>query len=729
MHLFPVVFTSKLGIRHSSEDLPDWLGNKIYGISRTPQVWLDCQCEEDQKGNLLLYWDVLEDLFNPETIDQMFTCFTKKLGQLTQGFSESSLHIGLSDTDQEMQSQANSYRKTFALETLSSPLTLQWFRQPDAPAIVSANGYMLTWQQLQERVYTFTRQIPDTLGSGSPVAILLDKSGDQIAACIACHLKGCSYVPIDIHQGTERIAKILSLTTCEFAFAQSHGLAAICHEQNVRVTVTSGSDLSYLFSESSSTQSSLYDLAYIIFTSGSTGEPKGVAITHAAAANTIYEINDLFSVDEKDVVFGISSLNFDLSVYDIFGVLAKGGTLVLPDPAHLRDPAHWLTLLEKYQVTIWNSAPALMRMLMQYCFDNHLRLPASLRLIMLSGDWIPVDLPAQIRQITSDCTLVSLGGATEAAIWSNYHLIEERKYEVSIPYGRPLANQTMYILSENMEPCPCLTTGEIWIGGAGVAMGYWQNPTLTAQAFITHPVTSERLYRTGDLGRWLPCAEIEFLGRKDFQLKINGYRIEPGEVEHQLMLLPNVKNALVIAIQQGKKGKRLVAYLTTSDNTQPDVDVLRQVLRSKLPDYMVPTQFIILQQFPLTPNGKIDRKALPLPAPTMTNRSSHSQNWYQSFICQTFAEIIAIPKPDIKANFFDLGGTSLEIIKLQTRINNEFGTNIQVADLFRYATPEQLGRLLEEKMTRQENHSVPDMNTSETANRRLQARQRRGQRR
>ncbi|HBL28881.1 MAG TPA: non-ribosomal peptide synthetase, partial [Acidobacteria bacterium] len=265
-------------------------------------------------------------------------------------------------------------------------------------------------------------------------------------------------------------------------------------------------------------------------TSGSTGTPKGVMIEHRGAVNTLLDVNRRFAVGPEDRVLAVSALSFDLSVYDVFGLLAAGGSLTLPRPEAARDPEHWLDLMHRDRVTIWNSAPALLEMLVEHAATRGERLPASLRLVLLSGDWIPVSLPGRLRTLAPGAAVVSLGGATEASIWSIlYPIAAVDPAWRSIPYGRPMDNQGFHVLNRALAPCPVWVPGDLYISGTGLARGYWRDPAKTAASFFLHPGTGERLYRTGDLGRYLPGGDIEFLGRDDLQVKIQGFRIELGE--------------------------------------------------------------------------------------------------------------------------------------------------------------------------------------------------------
>jgi acyl-CoA synthetase (AMP-forming)/AMP-acid ligase II/acyl carrier protein len=284
-------------------------------------------------------------------------------------------------------------------------------------------------------------------------------------------------------------------------------------------------------------------------------------IDHRAAANTVQDINRRFGVGPDDRVLALSSLSFDLSVWDVFGVLAAGGAVVLPGPDAGQDPAHWTELVERERVTVWNSVPALMQVWLDSLGPR--AEPPALRLVLLSGDWIPVTLPAAIRATAPDAEVISLGGATEGSIWSIFHPIREVPAGwTRIPYGKPLANQTMHVLDRQLRPRPVWTAGELFIGGAGVAQGYWADPERTAERFVVHPVTGERLYRTGDLGRYVPGGDIDFLGRSDLQVKLNGYRIELGEIEAALLRQPTVAEAVAtIAVNPHTGRRQLVGYV------------------------------------------------------------------------------------------------------------------------------------------------------------------------
>jgi amino acid adenylation domain-containing protein len=320
-------------------------------------------------------------------------------------------------------------------------------------------------------------------------------------------------------------------------------------------------------------------LAYLIYTSGSTGVPKGVCCHHAGAMNTIKDLNSRFEVTDKDKVLALSSLSFDLSVYDMYGLLTAGGGVVIPSSSSLSppDPGHWFDLLESEKVSIWNSVPAFMELLVTYMEYMSLKLPSSLRLVYLSGDWIPLKLPSRIREL-SDCRdlrIISMGGATEAAIWSNIYEIDTVQSVpdgwTSIPYGFPMANQDMFILNDRLEHCEMWVTGSIYIGGVGVALGYYNDEPRTASQFVKSPIDGSLLFKTGDLGRVRPGGMIEILGREDLQVKVNGFRIELGEIERVL-----TEDSRVLSATLAVNNNSLCAYLVSKpSDTEKERDRMR----------------------------------------------------------------------------------------------------------------------------------------------------------
>jgi amino acid adenylation domain-containing protein len=354
------------------------------------------------------------------------------------------------------------------------------------------------------------------------------------------------------------------------------------------------------------------DIAYAIFTSGSTGTPKGVLVQHRSVVNLIDWVNRTYQVGPADRVLCVASFCFDLSVYDMFGVLAAGGSVRVATAEELAEPDTLIDILEEEPITIWDSAPAALAIVTPFLDIRDPSGRADLRLVLLSGDWIPLTLPDEVRSAFPGASVVALGGATECTVWSNHHPVGVvDKTLPSIPYGRPMQNARYYVLDSGLEPCQVGEPGDLYIAGACVAVGYAGAPVLTAARFRPDPwapVPGERMYHTGDRARWLPNGELEFLGRLDEQVKIRGYRIELGEVRSALSQCPDVRVAEVLAVD-GPGGKELAAFYVPAAAPVPD-EAVRGFLARLLPAYMIPSKIVPLEALPLSPVGKLDRSAL-----------------------------------------------------------------------------------------------------------------------
>ncbi len=557
----------------------------------------------------------------------------------------------------------------------------------DDPAVIAPHR-TLTYRELEQQatqVGHWLRRggaVPNTL-----VAVVMEKGWEQIVAVMGILMSGAAYLPIDPNLPTERQHYLRDQGGVHLALTQEHLEQQLIWPEDLQRLCVDTARLS--FSGNLEPLQSPTDLAYVIYTSGSTGLPKGVVIDHRGAVNTILDINRRFAVTAQDRVLALSALNFDLSVYDIFGLLAVGGAIVMPSPDGGRDPGHWGELMERHGVTLWDTVPALMHMLVDYQDGRCLNAP--LRLVMMSGDWIPLSLPERIRALWPEARLISLGGATEGSIWSIFYPIEpiDPAWR-SVPYGRALTNQRVYVLDAQLEPCPVWVQGQLYIGGAGVALGYWRDEEKTQASFLTHPRTGERLYKTGDLGRYLPDGNIEFLGREDFQVKIRGHRIELGEIEANLVQHPNIKDAVVNATGDPRGDKHLVAYVipVQSDTSSQLIADLPAYLRDKLPEYMVPGAFVPLDDLPLTANGKVNRSALPAPEladlPQGVDYEPPSTP-AEERLAAIWCDILGLERVGIHDNFFEIGGDSILSIQIVARAR-QAGLEISPTQVLQHGT-------------------------------------------
>ena len=570
--LMPVVFTSAVAHprrdataeRRSPGTATPGKPGTLYGISQTPQVWIDHQVSE-HRGALLYNWDCVEELFPPGLLDDMFGAYEELLARLADddgSWSELDREH-LPEGQATVRARVNATEGPLSDDRLEALVWRRVAEQAGQPAVIAVDR-TLTYERLQAEARTAARRLLEAgTQPGDLVAIAMRKGWEQAVAALAVLEAGAAYVPVDPDLPPERFREILEHASVRVALTQPGPLAAIEWPADVRPLALHAEDEAADPGPLRAPGSGQEDIAYVIYTSGSTGRPKGVVIDHRGAVNTIEDINRRFGVAAGDRVLALSSLSFDLSVYDIFGVLAAGGTVVVPASGTSRAPEHWLELMRRHGVTIWNTVPALMEMLVEHLEGREERIPEALRLVMMSGDWIPLSLPDRIRRLCAHRPdVVSLGGATEASIWSIFHPIGvvEAGWR-SVPYGRPLANQRFHVLDGVLTRRPDWVAGDLYIGGAGLAKGYWRDPATTARSFVRHPRTGERLYRTGDLGRALPDGNIEFLGREDSQVKVHGHRIELGEIEKAALGHPAVEAAVAAAIGDPKGKRRLALYI------------------------------------------------------------------------------------------------------------------------------------------------------------------------
>ncbi|UWM51930.1 amino acid adenylation domain-containing protein [Streptomyces carpaticus] len=539
--LMPVVFTSTLGSATTRQPR----AQVRHARTQTPQVWLDCQVME-RADTLALSWDIREGVLAGDTVTDLFEAFTALLTTLADDPAawREPARVALPARTAAVREQANDTAAPLPRGLLQDGPLAVARRTPDAVAVIGRDRTM-TYGELLERAGGVARALRAAgIGAGDIVAITMDKGWEQPAAVLATLLTGAAYLPLDTNQPRARRDTILSDAHAAAVLTQSWLEAG--QDWPEHLTVLPVDTCPPAAPPAGTPDTGPDDLAYVIYTSGSTGAPKGVMISHAAALNTVADINRRYEVGPQDRVFALAQLGFDLSVYDIFGPLSLGAAMVLPDPARRGDPSSWAEIVRAEGVTLWNSVPGQLQMLHDYLRADDPPLPG-LRLMLLSGDWIPPTLPSAVARWAPHARVHSLGGATEASIWSIQHPIgADDARRRSIPYGKPLANQTFHVLDAALRPRPDLVPGELYIGGAGLAQGYLGDSARTAERFVHHPGTGERLYRTGDLGRYLPDGSIEFLGRDDHQVKIRGYRIELGEIQAALDALPAVGAAAVV---------------------------------------------------------------------------------------------------------------------------------------------------------------------------------------
>ncbi|MER7169615.1 amino acid adenylation domain-containing protein, partial [Micromonospora sp. NPDC000207] len=555
--LMPVVFTSTLGVTDDAAAPADDLDGRIgYGRSQTPQVWIDAQAVEEH-GDLHVRWDVREGVLAEDVVDEMFAQLDDLLRRLAGAEStwSHSSPVVLPEGQLRRRAAVNDVPAALPEGLLTDDVLAAAAREPGRPAVVDGRR-TLTYGELVAEAGAVAEALREAgTNPGDLVALVMEKGWEQVVGVLGVLLAGGAYLPIEAGQPAARRDRILADARVRHVLSQSW------LQPELTLPVVAVDKVKPTATTPTAPARTADDLAYVIYTSGSTGAPKGVMMSHRAALNTIADVNRRFDVTADDRVLALAGLGFDLSVYDVFGVLGVGGLVVLPDADRRGDPSHWAELVATHRVTLWNSVPVQLQLLEDYLSVEPRDDLDSLRLALLSGDWIPVHLPDRVRARWPRLRQVSLGGATEAGIWSIFHPIDRVDPTwPSIPYGTPLANQTFHVLDAWGRHCPEHVPGELHIGGAGLATGYLGDEQQTAERFVHHPELG-RLYRTGDVGVYRQDAVVEFLGRRDRQVKVRGHRIELAEVEAALGAHPGVGAAHVLVDGDDPTQRRLVAFV------------------------------------------------------------------------------------------------------------------------------------------------------------------------
>ncbi|MFJ7781024.1 amino acid adenylation domain-containing protein [Streptomyces yangpuensis] len=582
---------------------------------------------------------------------------------------------------------------------------------PDGVAVV-AGSERVSFAELDERAERLAGVLRSRgVGPESLVGVCLGRSADLVVGLLGVLKAGGAYVPLDPAYPVDRLRYMVADSRIRLVVTSDELVGLPLFGPDVEPVVIDRLDASAPepAAERVAYGAGPQNLAYVIYTSGSTGRPKGVAIRHEGIANNLLDLNERFHIGPADRMLALSALSFDMSVYELIGTLLAGAGVVIPEAGAEQDPARWLDLVAEHSVTVWHSVPARVDLLLDELERAPAGTAAGIRLVLSGGDRMTVPLPARVWKVLGDhVTVANIGGVTEASIYSNHHDVTlEDTRGAGIPYGKAMADQALYVVDDAGRRLPPGTPGELWVGGLGLARGYAGRPGLTAQRFVADPFggPGARAYRTGDLARMLQDgATVELLGRADHQVKIRGFRIELGEIEAALRSHPLVHDCIVAVREEGTSVEQLAAYVVTSGPAPADLPAqLREHLGRRLPSHMVPQGYAVLDAFPLTVNGKIDRKVLrdhEVERPRGTGAAGSGPQGeapasaQEELILGVWCELLGVERMSRHDDFFELGGQSLLAVKSVSRLREALGVPIELRAIFESPTAAGLGRSL-----------------------------------
>ena len=688
-------------------NLPRWHG-KIPGL-RVDRIQLDIgvarfdlTLEVDEvQGRWECTFEYSTDLFDPATIERMQRHFQTLLEGITANpdqrisdlplMTQAERHrllVEWNDTDKDYPSD----------KRIHELFEEQVERTPDAVAVVF-EGEALTYRELNRRANQLAHYLIG-LGVGPEVlvGICLERSVKMVVAVLGVLKSGGAYVPLDPSYPRERLRFMLEDAQATVVLTQDR-LTESFSRLSARVICPDRyrEEIALQDEKNPATETQADNLAYVIFTSGSTGKPKGVQVQHSTAMNLLSDVRERLRLNGQDTSLFVASLSFDISVMELFLPLSLGARIVVVSSEVVGDGPRLIDQLSTFRATVMHATPATWRLLIQAGWQGHLAM------ILCGGETLQPDLAEQLA--TRGTSVWNLYGPTETTIYSAAALYRSELSGGKVSIGRPIANTQIYLLDGDLRPAPIGVAAELYIGGAGVARGYLNRPEITAEKFVPDPYSVKpgaRLYRTGDLACYLPDGNIEYLGRVDHQVKIRGFRIELGEIESVLSQHPSVLENVVMAREDASGDNRLVAYVITRNKASVTISALRDFLKEKLPDYMVPSQFVFLDSLPLTPNGKLDRAALPRPdqtRPELMVTFVAPRTSVEALLAELWAEVLNLERVGIYDNFFELGGHSLLATQIVSRVRTAFQMELPLRSLFENPTIEGFANTIQSATT------------------------------
>ena len=641
--------------------------------------------EESPEG-LVLHFEYATALFRKARIEKMIAAWKRIVGQVVANpdIKLSEIDILSREEREQLLVKFNTTQVPYPhTQTIMDLFAAQVQKSPDRLAVTCADT-RLTYSELHERseqVAGYLREVVQ-ISKGDRVGVLLEREPELLPVIFGIMKSGGVYVPLSVHNPAARTSTIIANSGMKVLMSRSTFITSLTAEDCQVVDLeTSLADIKAYTTKTKFERPTGNDLAYIIYTSGSTGTPKGVMIEHHAIVNRLLWMQHEYPLTATDVLLQKTPLIFDVSVWELFWWSITGASLCLLAPDEEKDPRKVAEVIERQGVTVIHFVPTMLHAFLTEIANRRQYELSALRIVFASGEALGT---AQVKSFGRELhqeygtRLVNLYGPTEATVDVSYYECAFNNIPASIPIGKPIHNTSLYILNKQQQLSPIGVAGELYIGGVGLSRGYIGLPALTAEKFITSPLTGERLYKTGDLACWLPDGNISYLGRLDDQVKIRGLRIEPGEISHQLLHHEQISEAVTILSEEGD----LVAYYVAPDEIAPAL--LRSLLSAHLPAYMIPAHFVHLKALPITVNGKLDRRALPAPAFHAEDHFEASANEIEDKLVEIWSDVLRIDKAliSVTRSFFDMGGDSIKIIAVRDRVNTAFDCNISIAGMF-----------------------------------------------
>ncbi len=688
--LFQVMFILQNASR-SELKLPGLTLSPLKVEKRTAKFDLSLSIEDTESG-LIGVFEYNTDLFDSATINRMVEHFCTLLSGIVAHPNSCLKDLPLL-TEAERQQLLVEWNNTqidySQKQCIHELFENQVERSPDAIAVIFEDQ-QLTYRELNTKANQLAHHL-QTLGVGPEVlvGICVERSLEMVIAILGILKTGGAYVPIDPEYPQERLAYMLEDSKVKVLLTQEKFLTQIAYNQIK--TICLDNDWQEIGKKEISNLASfvvLENIAYVIYTSGSTGKPKGAMNTHQGVYNRLLWMQSAYKLNEADRVLQKTPFSFDVSVWEFFWPLLNGASLVIAKPGGHRDRSYLIDLLCKEQITTLHFVPS---MLQAFLDGEGVEKCTSLKRVICSGEELSLDLQTRFFQ-RLNCELHNLYGPTEAAIDVTFWQCQKHSPWQTVPIGQPISNIQIYILDSHLQPVPVGIPGELHIGGAGLARGYWNRPELTAEKFIPNPFANQpnqHLYKTGDLVRYLPDGNIEYLSRIDHQVKIRGFRIEVGEIEAVLNQHPDVQTNIIVVREDEPNLKRLVAYIVPNSDTEITTTDLQSYLKEKVAGYMIPSAFVILDKLPLTPNGKVDRQALPQPSnlrPELAVSYVKPQTEIEKAIATIWQQALNLTEIGLHDNFFEIGGHSLLAIQLIAHLRQKLQIEIPLQQIFASST-------------------------------------------